>query len=79
MTHPAMQSPAIDHRALSDFRALASRIDGNGPRYTSYPTADRFHAGLGEAGYHEALASCCANAPAPLSLYLHIPFCENIC
>jgi len=79
MTFPAMQTPAIDRRALADFRALAGRIDGNGPRYTSYPTADRFHPGLGESGYVDALAACRANAPAPLSLYLHIPFCENIC
>lgn len=70
---------APDRRALSDFRALAGRIDGNGPRYTSYPTADRFHGGFGESDYHEALAACRANAPAPLSLYVHIPFCENIC
>ncbi|MDF3835495.1 oxygen-independent coproporphyrinogen III oxidase [Cupriavidus basilensis] len=60
-------------------------MDINGPRYTSYPTADRFHAGFGEADYLQALADCAA-APvpdsgrlAPLSLYVHVPFCENIC
>ncbi len=79
MNTSATPSPALDRRALSDFRALAGRIDGNGPRYTSYPTADRFHGGLDEAAYHAALADCRAAAPAPLSLYLHIPFCENIC
>ncbi|KWR89317.1 oxygen-independent coproporphyrinogen III oxidase [Cupriavidus sp. IDO] len=79
MSHPSVPSSALDPRALSDFRALAGRIDGNGPRYTSYPTADRFHTGLDAAGYHAALAACRDNAPAPLSLYLHIPFCENIC
>lgn len=79
MIPSAITSPAPDRRALSDFRALAGRIDGNGPRYTSYPTADRFHNGPDLSLYHDALAACRADAPAPLSLYLHIPFCENIC
>jgi oxygen-independent coproporphyrinogen III oxidase len=70
---------AFDRRALADFRSLAGRIDGNGPRYTSYPTADRFHNEVGDAGYLRALQACRADTPAPLSLYLHIPFCENIC
>ncbi|MDK3024878.1 oxygen-independent coproporphyrinogen III oxidase [Cupriavidus taiwanensis] len=79
MNPSAMTSPALDRRALSDFRALAGRIDGNGPRYTSYPTADRFHNGPDLSLYHDALDACRSAAPAPLSLYLHIPFCENIC
>ena len=72
-------STAFDRTALADFRSLAGRIDGNGPRYTSYPTADRFHGEVGDAAYRRALDACRANAPAPLSLYIHIPFCENIC
>ncbi len=75
--HPA--DTAFDRHALADFRSLAGRIDGNGPRYTSYPTADRFHAEVDDAGYLKALDLCRAGSPAPLSLYLHIPFCENIC
>ncbi len=44
-TLPSMPAAtAFDRRALADFRSLAGRIDGNGPRYTSYPTADRFDA-----------------------------------
>lgn len=70
---------AFDRHALTDFRSLAGRIDGNGPRYTSYPTADRFRATEDPAGYLAALDACRADSPAPLSLYLHIPFCENIC
>lgn len=72
-------STVFDHHALSDFRTLAGRIDTNGPRYTSYPTADRFAADFPESGYLTALADCRRAAPAPLSLYLHIPFCDNIC
>lgn len=77
--NPASQDTAFDRHALADFRSLAGRIDGNGPRYTSYPTADRFHAEVGDASYRRALDICSANTPAPLSLYIHIPFCENIC
>lgn len=76
---PDVAGTAFDRRALSDFRSLAGRIDGNGPRYTSYPTADRFHNEVGDAGYLAALQACRDDSPAPLSLYLHIPFCENIC
>ncbi|MFJ5380612.1 oxygen-independent coproporphyrinogen III oxidase [Cupriavidus sp. CER94] len=76
---PDAAGTAFDRRALADFRSLAGRIDGNGPRYTSYPTADRFHHDVGDAGYQTALQACRADSPAPLSLYLHIPFCENIC
>ncbi len=77
---PAAQHAAIRRGDLADFRALAERIDVNGPRYTSYPTADRFDAGFGDEAYLSALDDCRAGgADAPLSLYLHIPFCENIC
>lgn len=65
---------------LAGFRTLAQRFDINGPRYTSYPTADRFHDGVNDAAYLAALDDCRERgAGAPLSLYLHIPFCENIC
>ena len=47
------------------------------PRYTSYPTAPHFHGGVNGAAYGEWLA---ALAPGtPLSLYLHIPFCDTLC
>jgi len=47
------------------------------PRYTSYPTAPHFHGGVNGAAYGEWLA---ALAPrTPLSLYLHIPFCDTLC
>lgn len=75
-----MANAAPQRHDLADFRALAERIDINGPRYTSYPTADRFHTGFDHGDYLDALDDCrAAGAGAPLSLYLHIPFCENIC
>jgi oxygen-independent coproporphyrinogen-3 oxidase len=59
---------------------LLRRFDVPGPRYTSYPTADRFADTFGEADYRRALARRAASArPAPLSLYVHIPFCEHVC
>jgi oxygen-independent coproporphyrinogen III oxidase len=47
------------------------------PRYTSYPTAAEFHDGVGERELADALAAM--PEQAQLSLYLHIPYCEEIC
>jgi oxygen-independent coproporphyrinogen-3 oxidase len=47
------------------------------PRYTSYPTAPHFHNGVDGATYGEWLAALPAGTP--LSLYLHIPFCDTLC
>ena len=62
---------------------LLRQLDVNGPRYTSYPTADRFHEGFDAAAYAGSLATRAALSPhratAPLSLYVHIPFCESVC
>ena len=57
--------------------ALVRKYDGFGPRYTSYPTADRFHEQFTAANYVDALAS--RDVGAPLSLYVHVPFCNTIC
>jgi len=60
---------------------LLAGLDVPGPRYTSYPTADRFGDGFGAARYREALAARAAAGPAaaPLSIYVHVPFCESVC
>jgi oxygen-independent coproporphyrinogen-3 oxidase len=58
---------------------LLRRYDRPGPRYTSYPTAVEFHAGFDESAYREHLARAAAERDAPLSLYLHLPFCEERC
>ncbi len=47
------------------------------PRYTSYPTAPQFHAGVGADDYRRWLAE--VPAEAPLSIYVHIPFCDSMC
>jgi oxygen-independent coproporphyrinogen III oxidase len=61
---------------------LLSRFDVPGPRYTSYPTADRFVEAFTEDDYVQALAQRGQTAPLKrqaLSLYVHIPFCESLC
>ena len=61
---------------------LLRRFDVSGPRYTSYPTADRFVESFPVEDYLSALtARACgaAGAATPLSLYVHIPFCEQLC
>ena len=61
---------------------LLTRFDVPGPRYTSYPTADRFVEAFGESQYVQALQMRQSGAfgqQLPLSLYVHIPFCESLC
>ncbi len=61
---------------------LLRRFDVAGPRYTSYPTADRFVEAFTAEDYKQALTlrrAGVAAAASPLSLYVHIPFCESLC
>ncbi|NMM06892.1 oxygen-independent coproporphyrinogen III oxidase [Polaromonas sp.] len=61
---------------------LLRQYDLNGPRYTSYPTADRFIEAFAAADYVQALQQRHSGGGAmtlPLSLYVHIPFCESLC
>lgn len=55
-----------------------SKYDSPGPRYTSYPTANLFHQDIGQQQYLE-LASNERLSITPLSLYVHVPFCKDIC
>jgi oxygen-independent coproporphyrinogen-3 oxidase len=57
---------------------LIKKHDKAGPRYTSYPTAPMFHAGTDSSVYADTLKKV-ANEDAPLSLYIHIPFCNTVC
>jgi oxygen-independent coproporphyrinogen III oxidase len=60
---------------------LVRKYDGFGPRYTSYPTADRFTDAFGASELAAALTARrdAPGAPQPLSLYVHVPFCNTIC
>lgn len=54
-----------------------AQLDARVPRYTSYPTALHFHAGIKAAHMEGWLAA--ADLSKPVSLYLHIPFCRRLC
>ncbi|KMM84023.1 oxygen-independent coproporphyrinogen-3 oxidase [Pseudomonas taetrolens] len=57
---------------------LIRRYDLAGPRYTSYPTALQFHDQVSPFDLLHALRES-RKALRPLSLYVHVPFCANIC
>jgi len=61
--------------------AVLRRFDVAGPRYTSYPTADRFVDAFTADDYVQALHQRTATGMngRPLSLYVHLPFCESLC
>lgn len=58
--------------------ALLQRLNRPVPRYTSYPTADRFVA-LSAGDAVAALGRADADVDVPLGLYVHIPFCARMC
>ena len=61
---------------------ILQKFDVPGPRYTSYPTADRFVEAYGEAQYLHSLQerrTSSRGMMSPLSIYVHIPFCASLC
>lgn len=61
-------------------KELIRRYDTFGPRYTSYPTAVQFTADYDDEDYRRWVKDSNEDPiPSPLSLYLHIPFCDTIC
>ena len=80
-----MPSPATATATAAPADAPAPRLsplelllkhDRPVPRYTSYPTAAAFHPAVGEAELRDQLAQ---PSDAPLSLYVHVPFCRHAC
>jgi oxygen-independent coproporphyrinogen-3 oxidase len=57
---------------------LVERYGGRGPRYTSYPTALQFDSSFRASDY-ERYARASDHTGRPLSLYIHIPFCQSLC
>ena len=58
---------------------LIRQYDKPGPRYTSYPTAVEFSPSFDEAAYRERLTAAATRVDDSLSLYMHLPFCQEHC
>lgn len=75
-----MQYPQYPASELVIDPVLIRSHDVSGPRYTSYPTADRFIEAFGEADLRHWLAKRnIGGFTQPLSAYVHIPFCDTVC
>src|SRR5690348_1620645 len=77
--HRPFKSAAMNSAPRFDANLL-SRYDRPGPRYTSYPAAPQFTSTFGESLLRDY--ACKSNEEAasrPLSLYLHIPYCQSPC
>mgnify|MGYP000618023975 CR=1 FL=1 len=73
---------AVDRSIPDAWRAdleLAGKYACQGPRYTSYPTAPQFREDFPLQDYLDWQRRDQGNATDPLSLYVHIPFCHDIC
>jgi oxygen-independent coproporphyrinogen III oxidase len=57
--------------------SLAAKYDQSLPRYTSYPTAPQFNAGVDAGRYGDWLGALTPGSP--VSLYIHVPFCGQLC
>ncbi|QEM83621.1 oxygen-independent coproporphyrinogen III oxidase [Halomonas binhaiensis] len=60
-------------------RHLAEKYDRPGPRYTSYPTAPHFQDAYDAHDYLRAVSKSHRHHARPLSVYIHVPFCESLC
>lgn len=79
-TPPATPAPRPESLPAQIDLDLVQRFDKLGPRYTSYPTADRFVEAYDEQSFRQAMRTRLIGAVRqPLSLYVHLPFCNTIC
>ncbi len=60
-------------------KTLVDKYNLRGPRYTSYPTSMQFRSDYTAKDYEAALTSIKNKTFEPLSLYIHLPFCQDIC
>ena len=63
---------------LTDKR-LVDKYNESGPRYTSYPPATFFNEYFGEKEYLDAVEKSNSERPENISVYIHVPFCPQIC
>jgi len=65
---------------MHDYSELAERYDVRAPRYTSYPTAADFSTDAGPEALESAIERTNRDPlPAPVALYVHLPFCHSLC
>jgi oxygen-independent coproporphyrinogen-3 oxidase len=70
----------IRSETLSITPEILERYNVPGPRYTSYPTAPEWLDSFGPSDFEEAVKrSNEIRPPRPLSLYMHLPFCDSLC
>ena len=70
--------PMINQMASTLTEEFLGKYNRPGPRYTSYPTAPVWQDNFGPENLEQAFQSAEAKC-TPVSLYMHIPFCENLC
>ncbi len=58
---------------------ILNKYNKPGPRYTSYPPATFFHDGANSESYQKMLVQSNSHQPENISLYIHIPFCRQLC
>ena len=70
----------MEHLSVAFDPDLIRKLDRSGPRYTSYPTADRFVEAFGPEDYTSWVARRnIGGIRRALSLYVHLPFCSTLC
>src|SRR5215469_1850465 len=72
---PSLEQAREELRVSGEFLA---RYNRPGPRYTSYPTAPVWNDAFGPTDL-EAVHAAADRARTPVSLYMHLPFCESLC
>ena len=70
----------IQGETLNVTQEILDRYNVPGPRYTSYPTAPEWVDTFGPMDYKQAVKQSNEAVPSrPLSLYMHLPFCDRLC
>src|SRR5437588_290143 len=75
LAYPTLQQMRDELRFGEEFLAKYNRP---GPRYTSYPTAPVWNDSFGPTDLEKVFTEA-ENAKTPVSLYMHLPFCESLC
>ena len=64
---------------IDNYRKLIEKYNESGPRYTSYPPATFFSESYGNDSYIESIDLSNTENPKNVSVYVHVPFCPQIC